>query len=102
MTLEENLADLRRHAEEWDVRVHSWVRADRSGLDVPLAMEACGSLRSLSRTARSAPDSDYRFPRPNMRPNRSAIDLAGLMSITVDPSGSGRFAACSAERVVLT
>jgi hypothetical protein len=69
MTLEENLADLRRHAddfrrgvgftftvldpheddvigcvyiypsksEEWDVTVHSWVRADRSALDVPLA-----------------------------------------------------------------
>ncbi|GLY44580.1 hypothetical protein Amsp01_106030 [Amycolatopsis sp. NBRC 101858] len=69
MTLEENLADLRRHAddftrnagftftvldardddvigcvylypsssEEWDVTVRSWVRADRSGLDVPLA-----------------------------------------------------------------
>jgi len=69
MTLEENLEDLRRHAddfrqrtgftfsvldpsdhavigcvylypsasEEWDVTVRSWVRADRSGLDVPLA-----------------------------------------------------------------
>jgi hypothetical protein len=69
MTLEENLADLRQHAddfthrtgftftvldptdqgvigcvylypsasEEWDVTVHSWVRADRSVLDVPLA-----------------------------------------------------------------
>ena len=69
MTLEENLSDLRRHAddftrragftftvldpgdndvigcvylypsrsEEWDVTVHSWVRADRSSLDVPLA-----------------------------------------------------------------
>jgi hypothetical protein len=69
MTLEENLADLRGHAddftrragftftvldpgdndvigcvylypsasEEWDVTVQSWVRADRSGLDVPLA-----------------------------------------------------------------
>jgi hypothetical protein len=69
MTLEENLGDLRRHAddftrgagftftvldprdndvigcvylypspsEEGDVRVHSWVRADRSALDVPLA-----------------------------------------------------------------
>jgi hypothetical protein len=69
MTLEENLADLSRHAddfrqrtgftftvldpgdrdvigcvyvypstaEEWDVTVHSWVRADRAGLDVPLA-----------------------------------------------------------------
>src|SRR3954447_20247506 len=69
MTLEENLADLRRHAddfrsgtgftftvldphdqdvvgcvyvypsaaEQWDVTVHSWVRADRAGLDVPLA-----------------------------------------------------------------
>ena len=67
--LEENLADLRRHAEDftrragftftvldpsdndvigcvylypspseqWDVTVQSWVRADRSGLDVPLA-----------------------------------------------------------------
>ena len=69
MTLEENLSDLRRHAddftrgagytftvldpedndvigcvylypsasEEWDVTVQSWVRADRSSLDVPLA-----------------------------------------------------------------
>ena len=69
MTLEENLADLRRHAEdfkrlagftftvldpedgevigcvylypstsqEWDVTVQSWVRADRSDLDIPLA-----------------------------------------------------------------
>ena len=69
MTLEENLSDLRRHAddftrragftftaldpddhdvigclylypsrsEEWDVTVQSWVRADRSELDVPLA-----------------------------------------------------------------
>ena len=70
MTLEENLADLRRHADdftrgagytftvldpgddddvigcvylypspsqEWDVTVQSWVRADRSSLDVPLA-----------------------------------------------------------------
>lgn len=69
MTLEENLADLRRHADDfthragftftvldpadddvigcvylypsasddWDVTVHSWVRADRSGLDAPLA-----------------------------------------------------------------
>jgi hypothetical protein len=69
MTLEENLGDLRRHADdfakrtgftftvldpgdddvigcvyvypssaaEWDVTVHSWVRADRSDLDVPLA-----------------------------------------------------------------
>ena len=69
MTLEENLGDLRRHAddfargagytftvldpgdndvigcvyvypsrsEEWDVTVHSWVRADRASLDVPLA-----------------------------------------------------------------
>lgn len=69
MTLEENLADLRRHAddfrqrvgftftvldpsdedvigcvylypsarEECDVKVKSWVRADRSDLDVPLA-----------------------------------------------------------------
>jgi hypothetical protein len=69
MTLEENLSDLRGHAddfarragftftvldpvdddvigcvylypsrsEEWDVSVHSWVRADRSALDVPLA-----------------------------------------------------------------
>jgi hypothetical protein len=44
----------------------------------------------------------YRFPRPNMRPNRSAIDLDGLMSITVDPSGTGSFAACSAESVVQT
>ena len=69
MTLEQNLADLRRHAEhftqrvgftftvldpgdndvigcvylypsnseEWDVTVQSWVRADRSDLDGPLA-----------------------------------------------------------------
>ena len=69
MTLEENLADLQRHADDftrgagftftvldpadddvigcvylypsasddWDVTVLSWVRADRSGLDVPLA-----------------------------------------------------------------
>jgi hypothetical protein len=69
MTLEENLADLRRHAddfarhagftftvldpgskdvigcvylypsesEQWDVTVQSWVRADRSHLDGPLA-----------------------------------------------------------------
>lgn len=69
MTLEENLRDLRRHAddftrnagftftvldpddadvigcvylypsrsEEWDVTVHTWVRADRPDLDVPLA-----------------------------------------------------------------
>ena len=44
----------------------------------------------------------YRFPRPNMRPNRSVSDLPGLMSITVDPSGSGRLAACSAESVVRT
>ena len=76
MTLEENLADLRRHAddftrragftftvlepgdddvsgcvylyparsEEWDVTVHSWVRADRSALDVPLAEAVAGWL----------------------------------------------------------
>jgi hypothetical protein len=69
MSLEENLGDLRRHAddfrrrvgftftvldpadddvigcvylyptssEDWDVTVRSWVRADRSDLDVPLA-----------------------------------------------------------------
>ncbi len=69
MTLEENLADLRRHADDftrgagytftvldpgdgdvigcvylypsasddWDVTVQSWVRADRSSLDLPLA-----------------------------------------------------------------
>jgi hypothetical protein len=69
MTLEENLSDLRRHADDftrgagytftvldpgdndvigcvylypstseaWDVTVQSWVRADRSSLDVPLA-----------------------------------------------------------------
>jgi len=69
MTLEENLTDLRRHADDftrragftftvldpddndvigcvylypsastkWDVTVHSWVRADRSALDGPLA-----------------------------------------------------------------
>ena len=92
MTPEENLSDLRRHAddftrgagytftvldpgdndvigcvylypspsEEWDVAVQSWVRADRSSLDVPLAdavarwlatnwpLGARGPLRSLS------------------------------------------------------
>jgi len=69
MSLEENLSDLRRHAddfangtgftftvldtvdddvigcvylypstvEQYDVTVQSWVRADRAGLDVPLA-----------------------------------------------------------------
>jgi hypothetical protein len=37
-----------------------------------------------------------------MRPNRSAIDLGGLMSTKVDPSGSGRLAACSTESVVQT
>lgn len=68
MSLEENLGDLRRHAEdfvqrrgftftvldladdvigcvylypsaddEWDVTVHTWVRADRADLDGPLA-----------------------------------------------------------------
>jgi hypothetical protein len=69
MTLEQNLADLRRHADDFaravgftftvldprnddvigcvylypstseacDVRVQSWVRADRAALDVPLA-----------------------------------------------------------------
>ncbi|HET7172674.1 MAG TPA: hypothetical protein VFI30_00160 [Nocardioidaceae bacterium] len=74
-TLEENLADLRRHAndftqgagftftvldpgdddvigcvclypsayEVWDVAVQSWVRADRSGLDMPLAAAVAGS-----------------------------------------------------------
>jgi hypothetical protein len=76
MTLEENLSDLRRHAddfaqcagftftvldpadndvvgcvylypttsEEWDVTVQSWVRADRSELDVPLADTLMGWL----------------------------------------------------------
>lgn len=76
MTLEENLGDLRRHAddferrtgftftvldpatrdvigcvylypsaaEEWDVRVRSWVRADRAELDVPLADAVAGWL----------------------------------------------------------
>ena len=44
----------------------------------------------------------YRFPRPNIRPKRPAIELAGLISTRVDPSGSGRFAACSAESVVET
>ena len=76
MTLKENLADLRRHAddfarrvgftftvldptdgdvigcvylypsrsEEWDVTVQSWVRADRSDLDVPLADAVAGWL----------------------------------------------------------
>ena len=44
----------------------------------------------------------YRFPRPNIRPNRPAIELAGLISTRVDPSGSGRFAACSVESVVET
>lgn len=72
MTLEENLSELRRHAddftngagytftdldtgdrdvigcvylypsapEEWEVTAQSWVRADRSSLDVPLAAAA--------------------------------------------------------------
>ena len=76
MTLEENLSDLSRHAddfarragftftvldpsdndvigcvyfyptisEEWDVTVQSWVRADRSSLDVPLADAVAGWL----------------------------------------------------------
>ena len=76
MTLEENLSDLRRHAddfvrrtgftftvldpddsdvigcvyvypsssEEYDVKVLSWVRADRSSLDVPLADAVSGWL----------------------------------------------------------
>jgi hypothetical protein len=76
MTLEENLSDLRGHAddfaqgagftftvldpadndvigcvyiypsksEDWDVTVHSWVRADRSSLDVPLADAVAGWL----------------------------------------------------------
>lgn len=76
MSLEENLADLRRHAadfkrgdgftftvlepgnddvigcvylypsasEEYDVTVQSWVRADRSAIDVPLADAVAGWL----------------------------------------------------------
>ena len=44
----------------------------------------------------------YRFPRPNTWRNRSAIDLAGLISTRVDLSGDGRFTACSAESVVRT
>ena len=76
MTLEENLADLSRHADDftrgagftftvldpddadvigcvylypsrsddWDVTVHSWVRADRAGLDAPLADAVAGWL----------------------------------------------------------
>lgn len=76
MTLEENLGDLRGHAddfvrgkgftftvldpmdgdvigcvylypsksEQWDVTVHSWVRADRSDLDGPLADAVAGWL----------------------------------------------------------
>ena len=76
MTLDENLADLRRHADdfsrrrgftftvldptdgdvigcvylypsaadEWDVTVQSWVRADRAALDVPLADAVAGWL----------------------------------------------------------
>jgi hypothetical protein len=31
-------------SEEWDVTVHSWVRADRPGLDVPLADAVAGWL----------------------------------------------------------
>jgi len=77
MTLERNLADLDRHAddfrrragftftvldpvddvigcvyvypsraEEWDVYVLSWVRADRSDLDAPLADAVAGWLAS--------------------------------------------------------
>ena len=78
MTLEENLSDLRRHADDftrragftftvldptdnevigcvylyptasaaWDVTVQSWVRADRSELDVPLANAVAGWLAS--------------------------------------------------------
>jgi hypothetical protein len=79
MTLEENLGDLRRHADdfanrvgftftvldpvlegdvigcvylypsrsdEWDVTVHSWVRADRAALDVPLADAVAAWLAS--------------------------------------------------------
>jgi hypothetical protein len=76
MTLEENLIDLRRHADDftsragftftvldpadddvigcvylypttseaWDVSVQSWVRADRSELDMPLADAVAGWL----------------------------------------------------------
>ncbi len=32
----------------------------------------------------------YRFPRPSMRPRRAAIEVGGLMSIRVEPSGGGR------------
>jgi RimJ/RimL family protein N-acetyltransferase len=78
MTPEENLRDLRRHAddfvqrkgftftvldpddgdvigcvylyptasEDWDVTVQSWVRADRSELDIPLADAVAGWLTS--------------------------------------------------------
>jgi hypothetical protein len=78
MTLEENLKDLRRHADdftrragftftvldpadsdvigcvylypsastEWDVTVRSWVRADRPGLDGPLADAVAGWLEA--------------------------------------------------------
>ena len=38
----------------------------------------------------------YRFLRPNMRANRSPIDLGGLTSIRFDLSGRGRIAICSA------
>jgi hypothetical protein len=31
-------------ADEWDVTVRSWVRADRSGLDVPMADAVAGWL----------------------------------------------------------
>ena len=52
----------------------------------------------ISRRARR----HYRFPRPKMRPNRAPMDLAGLISITVDKSGGGSFAAWSAESLVQT
>ena len=36
-----------------------------------------------------------------MRPNRSDIDLAGLMSTKVEPAGSGRSSACSEDERAL-
>ena len=68
-------------------------------LDLPRLPEQAFSLeKRSSQLARRY----YRFPRPNMWRNRSAIDLAGLISTRFDPSGGGRFAACSAESVVRT
>ena len=88
MTLERNLADLQRHADdftrrvgftftvldpgdddvigcvyvypssskEWDVTVQSWVRADRSDLDGPLAEAVAQSQRFGFRCGRSGED----------------------------------------------